>query len=236
MFRLYGPLAAWGEIAVGEQRPSATHPGKSAVLGVLAAALGVRRDEEARHQEIAEAYGFAVRVDHPGELLRDYHTTQVPPAKGKRRFFTRREELAVDDLYTILSQRDYRMDALYTFALWQRITDAPYSLSALKDALQRPRFSLYLGRKSCVLAVPMQVQIVQADSLRGAFDAVKFEDALLEGLPVDGEISYIWEQHPNPGMEPLQRYPRRDEPLSRKRWQFTERDEYYRGEEHKKEG
>jgi CRISPR system Cascade subunit CasD len=33
LFRLYGPLAAWGDIAVGEYRPSFAHPSKSAIIG-----------------------------------------------------------------------------------------------------------------------------------------------------------------------------------------------------------
>ena len=46
MFRLYGPMASWGDIAVGEYRPSFAHPSKSAVMGMLAAAVGLRREEE----------------------------------------------------------------------------------------------------------------------------------------------------------------------------------------------
>ena len=48
LFRLYGPLASWGEIAVGESRHTAVYPSKSALLGLLAASLGIRRDEEER--------------------------------------------------------------------------------------------------------------------------------------------------------------------------------------------
>ena len=48
LFRLYGPLASWGEIAVGESRHTAAYPGKAALIGLLAAALGIRRDEEER--------------------------------------------------------------------------------------------------------------------------------------------------------------------------------------------
>ena len=39
LFRLYGPMASWGEIAVGETRHSAAYPGKSAIIGLLAAAM-----------------------------------------------------------------------------------------------------------------------------------------------------------------------------------------------------
>ena len=62
LFRLYGAMAAWGDIAVGEQRPSTPHPSKSALLGLLAAALGIRRHEDERHQALADGYGFAVRM------------------------------------------------------------------------------------------------------------------------------------------------------------------------------
>ena len=36
VFRLFGPLASWGEIAVGQVRPSAVRPTRSALLGLLA--------------------------------------------------------------------------------------------------------------------------------------------------------------------------------------------------------
>ena len=79
VFRLYGPIVSWGDIAVGEERPTFMHPTKSSILGLLAAALGIRRNEESRHHQLAESYGYAVLVEAEGILLRDYHTTQVAP-------------------------------------------------------------------------------------------------------------------------------------------------------------
>jgi len=135
LFRLYGPMCAWGDIAVGEQRPSAGHPSKSAVLGLLAAALGVRRDEEDRQKSLADAYAMAVRVDASGELLRDYHTAQVPPERRGVRYYTRQDELRSDKLNTILSQRDYRMDASYSVAVWAKNDSPPWALSDVQSAL-----------------------------------------------------------------------------------------------------
>nr|WP_284509571.1 CRISPR-associated protein Cas5 [Salinivibrio costicola] len=43
VFRLYGPLASWGEPAVGGDRPTSAYPSRSAVLGLLGAALGIKR-------------------------------------------------------------------------------------------------------------------------------------------------------------------------------------------------
>ncbi len=231
LFRLYGPLASWGETAVGEMRPSAAWPGRSAVLGLLAAALGVRRDEEERLRSLASSYGVAVCVENAGELLRDYHTTQVPPERRGVRHHTRRDELNADSLNTILSQRDYRSDALYTVALWRRSDGATETLQQLADALTRPIFALYLGRKSCPVALPLAPQLVQAESLRDAFAQVTFPDGtLLAGLRLADERVFVWEDTPRSGMEALHVGPRRDEPTSRKRWQFGERDEYYRSE------
>ena len=46
VFRLYGPLASWGMPAVGGDRPTAAQPTRSALLGLLAAGLGIKRDKE----------------------------------------------------------------------------------------------------------------------------------------------------------------------------------------------
>ncbi|PAP57596.1 type I-E CRISPR-associated protein Cas5/CasD, partial [Salmonella enterica subsp. enterica serovar Braenderup] len=48
VFQLHGPMASWGVDAPGEVRHSQAQPSRSALLGLLAAALGIRRDEEAR--------------------------------------------------------------------------------------------------------------------------------------------------------------------------------------------
>lgn len=223
VFRLYGPLAAWGDIAVGEYRPSFAHPGKSAIIGLLAAALGIRRDEEDRQRCLAESCSFAVWVDAMGILLRDYHTTQVPSARKGVTHYTRRSELAVDDLNTILSSRDYRCDAAYTVAIC--VTDgAPHTMQELAGALQKPAFTLYLGRKSCPLALPLQPQIVSAATLREAITSVAFGDEL-SCMIATGPTAIFWEEDGESGMERQQVITRRDTPISRKRWQFGERRE-----------
>jgi len=232
LFQLYGPLASWGEAAVGEYRPSAAHPGKSQIVGLLGAALGMTRDREEELAALASAYGLAVRIDAEGELLRDYHTTQVPPARRGQRFVTRREELAVDNLYTILSQRDYRVEAAWTCALWRR-DSAPYSLEVLAEALQTPRFVLYLGRKSCPPALPLTPELVETTTLRGGFDQYA-PDTQINCLRGAGRRRFFWEEPLPAGLETgfsqrekLWVVPRRDLPGSRRCWQFATRDEHH---------
>jgi CRISPR system Cascade subunit CasD len=223
LFRLYGPMSAWGDIAVGEFRPSYAHPSKSAVLGLLAAALGIRRDEEAVHQAMASSYGFAVRVDAAGSPFRDYHTAQVPPAGSGRRkktFATRKDELAVpkEGLGTILSSRDYRCDSLYTVCLWSVGDSSRFSLAQLEAALAKPTFTLYLGRKSCPLALPLQPQVLQASDVREAFHSARFEDmTFLKSLPSSETVDVYWEGVEADGYTAVHTIERRDSPLSRRR-------------------
>ncbi len=227
VFHLYGPMAAWGDIAVGEYRPSFAHPSKSAIVGLLAAALGIRRNEEERQKTLAEACTFAVRVDAMGNLLRDYHTIQVPSSgtgRNRRTFHTRKAELAESDLNTILSSRDYRCDAVYTVAITLR-EDSTCSVKDLADALRKPVFTLYLGRKSCPLAFPLSPLVISAESVKEAISKAPVPEEL-HGLIQEQSSLVYWEGEQG-GYEREQVITRRDAPLSRKRWQFSERKENF---------
>ncbi|MFQ5433142.1 MAG: type I-E CRISPR-associated protein Cas5/CasD [Nitrospinota bacterium] len=241
LFRLYGAMASWGDIAVGEYRPSFAHPSKSAVLGLLAAAKGVRREDEAVQREMAQCYGFAVRIDAAGNLMRDYHTIQVPPEAALKNHpgATRRDELNALKRYqldypkvsgTILSSRDYYCDALYTVCLWVRDKTArPFSLGDFEQALKTPGFVLYLGRKACPPSLQLEPQIKPAQNIKAAFDAAEFHDEFLNGLKMLKTKRYYWDSHPDAGLEPMQTFTRRDLPTSRRRWQFADRHEHYSG-------
>lgn len=171
IFQLQGPLSSWGEAAVGEYRPSADYPSQSAILGLIAAALGIEREDEHAHKALRASCRMAIGVVSPGRLLRDFHTAQVPGRSDlkKRPHATRRDELALpkQDLNTILSTRDYRQDAFSLVAL-QALDGAAHSLADIANALRRPRFMLYLGRKSCALAAPMHPCLNDATNLEEA--------------------------------------------------------------------
>lgn len=229
LFRLYGAMASWGEIAVGEHRPSGSHPGRSTILGLLTAAKGIRRDNEELLQRVAAGYGLAVATDAAGVPLRDYHTAQVPPQQRRVIYRTRRDELEAERVNTILSSRDYRTDSLHRVCLWQ--TDeavAPFSLQELAEALEQPVFTLYLGRKSCPLSLPLQPQVRTAESVKAAFSVAEFNDDLLSPeLHLDEWTAYHWDDTAHAGMQPSKTFTRRDQPFSRARWQFVDRQEHF---------
>ena len=234
VFTLYAPLASFGGLAVGERRTGWDRPARSAVLGLIGAALGLDRSDEAAHLAFDSGYFLALRTDALGRAFPDYHTAQVPPERPNRRYPTRRDQLADKPLGTVVTRREYRSDALHVAALWTR-GDPPYNLTALMQALQRPHYALSLGRKSCPLGLPLAPDIIDAEDVFAAF---RQRDAKLEashakkqppeaklrrelgaapgGVAMDAEIA-------PPGALRIER--RRDAIASRRRWQFVLRDE-----------
>jgi len=224
-FQLYGVLASWGEQAVGESRHSATHPSRSAILGLLAAALGIKREQEHALKRLSDSVFMGFKVSHHGLLLKDYHTIQVPAEdkKAKHRY-TRRDELRTGKLGTVLSSREYRQDALSLVAVCLN-EDSDYSLEALQQALKQPVFQLYLGRKSCPLSLPVNPEIIVADSFKAALDQYPIAPEKQQ-LGMENS-AYYWEKSIHSGLDNYSyRVPRYDLSLSRKHWQFSTRDEY----------
>ena len=227
LFTLYAPMGSFGEIAVGERRMSWARPGRSAILGMVAAAQGIERTDEAAHHALEASLHYAVRTDAPGRPLIDYHTAQTPKARRGRTFATRRQELESDDLNTVLSSREWRSDAYFTIALWPRLGEA-VDLDGIANALRRPHFVLYVGRQSAPLGLPLNPEIIDADTFEGAFRARQpneEERNVLQSIHIDGVasglIAFDYDAPDPPTDIRIER--RRDAVLSRARWQFADR-------------
>ncbi|KMQ49496.1 CRISPR-associated protein Cas5/CasD [Chitinispirillum alkaliphilum] len=243
LFQCYAPLVSWGEIAIGKDRHSSRQPSKSAIIGLLAAAMGIRRDDVNAMDAIVNSVGFAVKMFSGGTVLKDFHTAQVPKTERKVFYHTRRDETNApqEKIKTVLSSREYRCDSLSVIAVW--LNGSTYSAEQLKQALQEPVFAPYFGRKSCPPAVPLNPEVLDADSIRDAFSRYKvvlplpiadnaserareyFDGYQLRALQ-ERNTTYFWEKCDHSGFEETHKTPRYDLPLSRKRWQFTCRDEY----------
>jgi CRISPR system Cascade subunit CasD len=135
---LVGPLQSWGLDARFDLRTTSSEPSKSGVLGIVAAAMG--RDRAEQVDDLA-ALRMGVRVDSPGVLLRDYHTAIDVAAAG------------TSGLQTVVSQRWYLCDAAFLCGLEG---DAGL-LQQIHGALADPVWPVFLGRKSCLPAVPLQL-------------------------------------------------------------------------------
>lgn len=226
-FQLHGMLSAFGLVAVGEVRPSAPHPTRSAVIGIVAGALGIRRGEEARLRALTDGYGVAVRVDAPGTPLLDYHTVQTPPERKKRVYRTRSDELGGllgpdEEPYTILSRRGYLCGAAFTACLWAR-TDPPYSLDALAEALRRPVFAPYLGRKCCPPSLPFHPVIGEFPDVEAALAAYAVDPGVFVRPSERGATCLLMADAEAQPSQPTQYPLLRDLPFHHGRRQFAER-------------
>ncbi|KUN58406.1 type I-E CRISPR-associated protein Cas5/CasD [Streptomyces griseorubiginosus] len=134
--RLAGPLQSWGASSRFTRRTTESAPTKSAVIGLLAAAQGIDRDDQARLAPLA-ALRFGVRIDQPGTRIRDFHTAHHG-ATGKS---------------MPLSERFYLADAAFVAALEGDHT----LLTALDAALRAPVYPPFLGRRSCPPAQPLEL-------------------------------------------------------------------------------
>lgn len=218
LFDLSAPMGAFGSYAGHERRGSEIMPPRSAVLGLLGAALGIERADH-DGQAALRRYRVAVRLLAQNAPLRDYHTVQTVPAKIKRPNGRRAAIEAIGrDVNTSITVRDYRTDVAFTVAVWNE--DAPWPLSQVKDALLRPAFVLYLGRKSCPLAAPLGPRIVSGLDPVAVLRRVSMPD-WLHATP--GGIA----SDPFPGGSPdwTERAPA--EPLDRGLWHFGEREVWH---------
>jgi CRISPR system Cascade subunit CasD len=228
---LYAPFASFGGLAVGERRSSERYPTRSMLIGLLGAALGVNRADEPAQQKLAQGYHFAIQIFGAGRPFTDYHTAQMP-SRGKTRYATRREELAAPELNTVLTSRDYRTDFLAGLAV-AAAPGVPYALEALGTALRAPHYTLSFGRKSCAFGLPLDPAIAEYADASAALAAVwesrgsnGVKSALFKGLvprpEAPGQMVMDTALLP-PGSDHTIEF-LRDQPLSRKRWQFALRE------------
>lgn len=134
LLRLAAPLQSWGVDSKFETRKTNREPTKSGVIGMLASALGVRRDDVEGLHRLSQLR-YAVRIDQEGRLLTDFHTARAPKAK---------------DQY--VTYRHYLADAMFLVVLESDDIDL---LDRLEYAIQHPAFPLYLGRRSCPPTFPI---------------------------------------------------------------------------------
>lgn len=133
LLRLAAPLQSWGSSSKFEIRTTEKMPTKSGVVGMLAAALGLRRDADLSR---LNALKFGVRADREGEDITDFH-------------------MAHSEKSSYVTYRHYLCDAVFLAGL----EGEEELLKELEVALQNPQFPLFLGRRSCPPTLPVVMGI-----------------------------------------------------------------------------
>ena len=145
-------MAFGGEMidAYGVIRP---FPAVSMLTGLFANALGWRRIERERHQELQDRLVFAARIDREpagGVRMTDFQSAAI---NNTERSWTTRgapEGRGGGTYQNHLRWRDYYADMRVTVALRLEPVEVAPTLDDLADALQEPVRPLFIGRKPCL--------------------------------------------------------------------------------------
>ncbi|GMU24019.1 MAG: hypothetical protein AMXMBFR13_40960 [Phycisphaerae bacterium] len=146
LLRLEGALQAWG----GHEskfvvRRTGGAPTKSGIAGLLCAAMGIPRPEARPYLKELNELRMGVRIDRPGVRWWDYHTVgagmqmRIAEGEGKTK------------PGAMLTRREYLCDASFMVAL----QGDPGLIAKLRQALLRPVWPIYLGRKCCPASLPL---------------------------------------------------------------------------------
>ena len=178
---LESPLMAFGGETVDNYGVIRPFPAASMLTGLLANALGWRRVERERHQDLQDRLVFAVRIDrepHGGLRLTDFQTAQL--GANDKGWTTRgmpEGRAGGPNTYNAphLRYRDYFADMRVTVALRLEPPDKKPTLEILADALQHPARPLFIGRKPCLPSAPLYRGVQDSASALAALLATPIE-------------------------------------------------------------
>lgn len=177
LLRLVGPMQSWGTTSRFDQRDTGKEPSKSGVIGLLAAAIGIDRENWADLEPLTRL-SMGVRHDRPGVPKYDYQTAgcvetdTIIKADGK------------PSKDGVVSQRFYLADAAFLVGL--EGTDRTL-LEKAHGHLKNPVWPLALGRTSYLPSEPIWLENgIQDAPLR----------VVLERWPWLGSARR-WEESPN---------------------------------------
>jgi CRISPR system Cascade subunit CasD len=200
VLKLQGVMQAWGGHTYEDLRHTELIPTRSGLLGLLGACLGIDRSDAETQNRLAGSVVIAVRSECPPQRITDFHTVlDARKVDGK------------SNPYPVVSRREYLCDARYTVLL-EIPEGAPFSADQIEQALKKPVYTLFLGRRSCPISRPLFDGRIEAVDFESAFDLV---DA--------GDGTIYSEKRPACSHTP---YRLRDTPLYGRKRQFAARELY----------
>jgi CRISPR system Cascade subunit CasD len=119
------------------------------------------------------------------QKITDFHTVQqARKSDGKPR------------PEAIVSRREYLCDAEFTLAL-AFIADTHYGLERVKQAIQKPVYTPFLGRRSCPLQSRLFESVVTAENVQAALSLIEpYHGTLYSELKLDGSTPMMTRDQP----------------------------------------
>lgn len=158
ILRLEGPLMAFGGETIDNLGIIRDFPSQSMLTGLIANALGWRREDVIEHDRLQTRLLFGARLDRCGTRISDFQTAALRREDcGWTTSGAPEGRAGGEGTYRgpHLRYRDYHADAAVTIALRLEPADEMPTLDDVARALQRPARPLFLGRKPCLPATPI---------------------------------------------------------------------------------
>jgi CRISPR system Cascade subunit CasD len=151
---LDGPLQSWGFSSRFQRRTTGLHPTKSAVVGLICAAMGLAKGSPEEHDmlpELAKLKMTSIPIPRNDvRRMEDFHTTGGGyDKKTEPQFIPRKASGGPCDNPTV-SRRQYLLDARFGVIL-----AGDRFVLERAAALEDPVWGVWLGRKSCIPAEPI---------------------------------------------------------------------------------
>ena len=169
---LRAPLQSWGASSKFGDRGTIDAPTRSGLLGLIAAACGIDKNDEARDREwLARAAKLSLTIltFRRGDRMTDYHT--VGARYDKEDPWQKRMIPVTADgkpRGTDLTHRGYLMDSVFGAV----ISGDDALVAEMSEGLSNPAWGVWFGRKSCIPTEPILVGVFDSDeAARKALDA-----------------------------------------------------------------
>lgn len=148
MLRLVGPMQSWGTVSRFDERDTGKEPSKSGVVGLLAAAMGIDRDNWTDLEPLTRL-SMGVRHDRPGILKVEYQTAGCASGDTVIKAGGQQSEDG------IVSHRYYLADAAFLI-VFEGMNIA--LLEKAHESLKNPKWPLALGRKAYLPSEPVWME------------------------------------------------------------------------------
>ena len=157
-FYIDAPLQSWGSASKFQHRETNRFPTKSAIVGLIAAAMGIDKhsdNEAAKLAPIVNLKLTVVRLEKkakPSSRFTDFHT--VGGGYDKKKLW---EKMSIPHKASgapfgaVITRRTYLTDARF-IALLEGDLEV---LTQIETALKDPKWGIWFGRKTCIPASPL---------------------------------------------------------------------------------
>jgi len=169
-------MSAYGLQTFDVHRKVNHFPTRSAILGLLAAAMGFCREQHSQIFALSQKLQIAVQVNNAGQKIVDYHTVQ-----------NFRSPFGKIQKGTKPTFREYWCDSEHTFA----ITSDDNTIKQLEEKVNSPVFFLFQGRKSCPLTRPLFEAVVENENPANALLHLSKQGQVFSDVAGDNQIASV---------------------------------------------